>query len=253
MHSVHKVLMGMVAGVLIAGTLSAGAEVTPDDLIRAVDQMSPEQVQTLQKKLDARMWNPVPEGFFTRMALNANVSISTLDRVNLSSLSLSGGKMDIDDVAGFDFALLWRVFDERFRMGVRFGGWEAMDSNLNDAGYSSADVTGFDTMLVLHYQVARSEIGCLWSEIAIGGGSVEVETVDTPAGQATTLRRFDEDYAQAEIQVGASIRLNSVIDFFISGGYRFAESVDLEEGGRKGPITFDASGVVGRMGVGLNF
>jgi len=44
-----------------------------------------------------------------------------------------------------------------------------------------------------------------------------------------------------------------VLTLFLSAGYRFAESVDLEEGGRTSGVKFDASGFSGRFGLGVNF
>ena len=41
--------------------------------------------------------------------------------------------------------------------------------------------------------------------------------------------------------------------FFLSGGYRFAEDIDLEEGGRKTGATLDATGPVATLGFALGF
>lgn len=52
---------------------------------------------------------------------------------------------------------------------------------------------------------------------------------------------------------GVSLRLNPVISVFLSGGYRVSESVNLEEGGSETVLEFDASGWMGRFGLGINF
>ncbi len=241
------------AGIFVVSCLMARAEVTPDDLIRAVDQMSPEQVHAFQQKLEAKMWEPVPQGFFTRMAVDLGVSYASLDTLDLSSVPLSGGNMNVDQVGGIDVGLLWRLSGERFRIGLRLGSWAAVDSNLGEGGYSRAEVTGGSLALAANYQWVRSGSWLIWTEMAPGVGSVEVETVNTPSGEATTLRSFDGSFAQVDLQGGASWRFNPVLTLFLSAGYRFAESVDLEEGGQTSGVTFDASGFNARAGLGVNF
>ena len=119
-----------IAALVLAWIVMARGEVTPDDLIRAVDQMNPEQVHEFQQKLEAKLWKPVPQGFFRRMAVDLGVSFSSLDTVDLKSVSLSGGRMHVDKVSGLDLGLLWRVYGDRFRLGLRLGSWAATDSNL---------------------------------------------------------------------------------------------------------------------------
>jgi hypothetical protein len=231
----------------------AHGEVSPADLIQAVDQMSPEQAHELQQKLEAKLWEPVPQGFFTRMAVDIGVSYSSLDRVDLAPLSLSSGRLDVDEVSGMDVSLLWRLFSERFRFGLRFGSWAARDSDFGEAGYSRADVVGGNLSLVANYQWIRSDSWLVWTEVAPGAGSIAVETVDTPADQSTTLRSFDGSFGLLDLQAGASWRFNRVLCLFLSGGYRFAESLDLDEGGRATTVEVDARGPVGRFGLGVNF
>jgi hypothetical protein len=235
----------------VCGIAAYGA-VTPDELIKAVDQMTPEQVNELQTKLEAKMWKPVPQGFFTRMSVDVGMSFSSLDTVDLGSVALSGGDMDVDQVGGLDLGLLWRVGEgDRLRLGLRFGGWEALDSNLGGAGYSSAEVTGGYMAFAANYQWVRTPSCLVWTEIA--PGSVAIDIVDTPTGQPTTLRSFDGEYGQVDLQAGFSWRFNPVMTLFLSGGYRFAESVDLEEGGKTRDAEFDASGFVGKFGLGINY
>ncbi len=239
--------------VLVCG-VAAYAEVTPDDLIKAVDQMTPEQVNEFQRKLDAKLWKPVPQGFFSRMAVDLGLSFSSLNTVDFGAVPLSGGNLDVESVSGLDLGLLWRVGSgDRFRLGLRLGGWGAIDSNLGAAGYSRAELTGGSLAFAANYQLIRSKSLLVWTELAPGAASVTLDTVDTPMGQPTTLRSFDGSYGQLDVQAGASWRFNPVLMLFMSGGYRFAESVDLEEGGKTRDMEFDASGFVGKFGLGINF
>jgi hypothetical protein len=247
-------VMQWIVVLVLAVCVAAYGQVTPDDLIRAVDQMTPDQVNELQQKLDAKQWKPIPEGFFTRMSIDLGVSYSSLDTVDLGSLAMSGGDMDVENVSGLDLGLLWRVGEgDRFRLGVRLGGWGAIDSNLAEAGYSRVELVGGYLALAANYQLIRSKSCLVWTEIAPGAGSVTIDTLNTPTGQPSTLRSFDGSFGQVDFQAGASWRFNPIMTLFMSGGYRLAESVDLEEGGRTRDAEFDASGFVGKFGLGVNY
>lgn len=238
-------------GLVLAGSLARGA--TPEELLQAVDQMTPEQAYAFSEKLDAKLWQGVPEGFFTRMAIDFGVSGSTLDTVDLGGVSLSSSDLDLEDVGGFDVGILWQAFHPRMRLGLRFTGWSATDSNLGDAGYSRVDLTGGELLAAAHVAWVRSKSWILWTELDAGVGSIILDTIDTPAGDATTLRRFDGDYGVGVLQAGAMWRFNPALAIQLSGGYRFAESVTLEEGTRESTPELDASGPLARIGLGVNF
>lgn len=242
----------LIVGVALALVAPFARGVSPEDLINAVDAMTPEQVQLFQQKLEARFWEPVPEGFFTRMGVDVAATVSTPDKANLSSVSLSGGPMDLDTVAGASFGLLWRVTNERLRLGLRVDQGVAMDSNLTDAGYSRVTLNTGTMSLAVNVQCLRTDRWLLWTEVAPGFGYVEVETVNTPTGQPTTIRSLDQAFSHVDLVAGVSWRMNPVLSLFLSGGYRVAESVDLDEGGRSTPVAFDASGFTGRLGLGIN-
>jgi len=223
--------------VLAAATASA-AEMTAEELLGAVDQMTPEQAQAFSQKLEAKLWQPVPEGFFSRLA---------------GSVALSGGELDVESVDAFDIGLLWRAFSPRLHLGLRMESWMASDSNLGPGGYSRVEVEGGGVTLVANYQLVRHDTWLVWAELGGGGGGVMVDTVDTPAGEATTLRSFDQDFGMGDARLGAAWRFNRALCLQVSGGYRFAESVELDEGGSETPVTVDASGPSGRIGLGVNF
>jgi hypothetical protein len=242
--------MAMAALALAA---ASRAEVSPEELIRAVDRMSPEQALALQQTLEAKLWQPVPPGFFHRMAADVGASWSVFDTVGIEPRSLSGGALDVDAAGGLDVGVLWRVAGDRLRVGLRFATWAATDSDLGEGGYSRADLEGGNVGLAVNYQWVRTESWLLWTEVVPAAGSIALETVDTPAGGTTTLREFDGTYGEVAVQAGVSLRINPAVSVFLSGGYRFAESIDLEEGGRERPVGFDASGFTCRVGLGINF
>ncbi|MCE9616249.1 MAG: hypothetical protein K8T26_18405 [Lentisphaerae bacterium] len=246
-------IASIVGALLVTASVAAAADVSSEDLLKAVDQMSPEQAHAFSQKLEAKLWKPVPEGFFGRMAVDLGVTGSQLDKVNLNGVSQSGGERDVESASGMDIGLLWRAYSPRLRLGVRLESWAATDDNLGAGGYTRVDLQGGGLLAVINYQWVRSDHWLVWTEVGGGGGGVALDTVDTPVGQATTLRSFDGTYGMGSAQAGAAWRLNRAIALFASGGYRLAESVELDEGGQDTAVEVDASGPSGRVGLGVNF
>lgn len=232
---------------------AAKAEVSPEAILQAVDRMTPEQVMELSQKLESRFWEPIPSGFFTRMAIDIAVGANRVHATGIDGMALSGGAMDVDEPSGLDVGILWRFNDPRVKLGIRFGSQTARDSNLGDAGYSRADLVGSYMVVPLHVQWLHRPTYSLWTEASAGVGYVEIDTVDTPLGSASTLRTLDRAFAQGDLQAGASLQLNPAVGVFLACGYRFAEVVKLEEGGRKSDLRYDGSGVLGRIGLAFNF
>jgi hypothetical protein len=243
----------ILAGLMIAASGAAFAEMTPDEMIGAVDKMTPQQAHDFSQKLEAKLWQPVPEGFFSRMAVDVAFSGGDLSDSGMSGMTLSGDELDVDSYGGMDVGLFWRIFDPRLRLGLRMGSWAASDSDLGPAGYSRVELLGSTLTVAAHVQWVREPTWSLWTEVGPGVGSVQLDTVNTPAGQATTLRTFDGDYALLDLQAGASWRFNPILTLFAAGGYRFAESIDLDEGGDETAFEFDGSGAFVRFGLGVNF
>jgi hypothetical protein len=238
--------------VMIVG-LNAVAETTPDDILKAVDQMSPEQVQALSDKLQARYWEPIPGGFFTRMAAVGSISGSTYDKVDLSSASLSSSDLDLESVGGAEFELLWWIFSKNSHIGFKFGSAESRDSALTAPGYSSAALLNNSIGLVANHQFIRGEHWQLWSELGVGAASFALNTINTPAGEGTTIHEYDGSYAFVDLELGVSLRLNPVISIFGAGGYTFADTASIDEGDVEGMTEIDASGARVRAGLSFNF
>lgn len=248
----QKVWIAIVCLLALAGSLGA-AEVTPEELLNAVDQMSSEQAYEFAMKLESKVWEPVPEGFFSRLAVGLSITASEFDDVDLAGLQLSGGTLDLESVAGTELSMLWRTFNPRLRMGLRVGSFLSEDSDLNAQGYSQADLTGAYGAFVVNYQWVRRERWLVWSEVATGAAGMRLETVNTPAGQPTTLRILDGDFWLLDARAGVSWRFNRILSLFFSGGYNFSEEADLEEGGRSTPWSIDPAGASGQFGLGVNY
>jgi len=234
---------------------SFAAELTPEELIRAVDKMTPEQTVELMQRFDAKFWQPIPLGFFRRMAVDVGLSWSRPDSLTGSILDSASASPDLDQWGGLDFSILWRVDSRRTRLGLRFSSWAARDADMQAAGYTRAEALASQIALGLNYQWFTSPTSpwIVWTEVSPGWATYELDVVNTPTGAATTWRTFEASYGFLDLFAGFSFRFNRALCLLVSGGYRFSDSADLDEGGRDVGSTIDTSGPVVRVGLGVNF
>jgi len=243
-------LAALVAAPGAAIAAATTTEVTPEQLLSAVDQMTPDQAYTLYETLEAKLWQPLPQGFFSRMSFLVDVYAASLDDPGVPALDLSAGDLDLDEAGGTSARILWQLFHPRFRLGLAVDAWQAEDSDLRSAGYSRAELTGGSVALVANHQFVREPSWLLWGELAAGAAGAELEVVDTPAGQPTTMHEFDAGYPYLDLGAGIGWRFNPVLGLFATGAWRLADDAEWEEGSRETNLTLDATGY--RFGVGLS-
>lgn len=247
-----RLIMGLMMAFMFVSVGSA--ETTPEDILRAVDQMTPAQAHELQKKLVERQWDPVPGGFFERLAIRGSMNVQSLKDVDLSSLNLSSGNdLKLDVVAGSEVAILWQGFNEKFRAGFKFSRLYAEDSDISNAGYSRVEMTQNTAALVANYQLLRADKFLWWSEAALGGGRIDMDVLDTPAGSPSTLSKYDKSYGIGELTTGIDWRFNSELSLNVYVGYQFSKEIELDQADRATNITIDPSGVKGGFGLSYNF
>ena len=63
-----NILLAAACVTLLPG--GAHAEARAQDLLNAEDKMTPEEAQLFRQKLESKNWQPLPEGFFTRMSVS---------------------------------------------------------------------------------------------------------------------------------------------------------------------------------------
>ena len=248
-----KLKMMMVAAALALLPCSVRAESSAQALLNTVDKMTPEEAQLFQQKLEAKFWQPLPESFFSRMSVSLAMEASGLAKVNPGSLSKTGGELDMNRASGGDVTILWNVFDPKLRLGLELGSLLASDSKLADGNYARMDLQSGLGALVVNYQLIKRPHWYLFTQATAGVGGARLDTLDTPKGQASTMRSYDASFSWAQLQAGAAWRPNPVLTLFLSGGYRFAERVDLKEGGDGHHGQLDMSGASGRLGLAFNF
>jgi len=209
-----KLKMLMVAAALALLPCVTRAEMSPQDLLNAVDKMTPDEAQLFYQKLEAKYWQPLPEGFFTRMSVSFAAEVSGLAKVNLASQSPLGNTLDFNRAAGGEVALLWNVFDPKLRLGLEFGTLLASDSTLQNGSYAREDLQAGLSALVVNYQLVREPHWQLFTQAEAGIGGAQLDTLDTPKGQASTIHSYDASFPWAEVQAGLAWRPNPVLTLF---------------------------------------
>lgn len=230
----------------------ADETLTPDAVIKAVERMTPEQAYEFSQKLEARMWEPVPERFFTRLGIFVSVGSVTFEKVDVSGLDLASRDLAIEDMSGLEYGIMWRVANKT-RVGLKAALWMSQDSRLTETGYSRAELDAAAVSLALNHWLVEKPKWALWTELDLGVGAAELRTANTPAGAATTDRYFEGDFVMANAQLGLAWRLNRLVSLYGAGSWRVASSGKLDEGGQKSSVEFDASGIGVQVGLGVNY
>ncbi len=246
-----KQSLALLAGMAL-GFQVTGAEVTPDELLQAVDRLSPAQAQQFSQSLEAKTWEPVPKAIFHRLALTLGFGVGQMADLDLGGTDVSNRGLDNDTVGEFELGLSWWLGRPEWRLGLRMGSYGSEDSGMDDAGYASAELMGSYSEIVLGYQFQRTPTWILWADLGLGGASAELETLNTPAAGGTTLRRYDGDYNLLDLRAGAAWRMNPVLALFATGGYRLASETDLEQADTATGPELDASGPFGQIGLAAN-
>ncbi len=250
-------------GFLVVGLLCCGgaarvsaadlSAVNAEDLIKIVDEMTPEQAYEFQNKLDASGFKPIPKGFFSRLAFDVSGGVSKFDRVDLSGITLSAGPLKVDEVDGQRVGVAWKYFDDMLRVGFSGAKWHAEDSFLSDGKYSRAELKATDFTITVAGQWIRTRNFQLWTKLGAGVGAVDLDTVDTPANSGSTVRKLNAEFPVLDVEVGMAWRFNPIISVGLSGGYRFSDEVNFEEGGKEIGAKIDPSGYTARVGLNVNF
>lgn len=227
--------------------------VKAEDLIKIVDEMTPEQAYEFQNKLEASGFKPIPKGFFSRLTFDVSGGVGKLDSVDLSGITLSAGSLNVDEVSGQRVGLAWKFYDDMLRVGFSAAEWRAEDSLLSGGAYSQAELQAKDFTITVAGQWVRTQHLLLWTKLGAGVGAVDLDIVDTPAGNGSTVRKLNAEFPVLDVEVGAAWRFNPVFSLGLSGGYRFSEEVNFEEGGKEIGATIDPSGFTARVGLNVNF
>lgn len=248
----------LVVGLLVCGeaarvSAADSCAVSAEDLIRIADGMTPEQSYEFQNKLEASSLKPIPKGFFSRLTLDVSSGASQFDRVDLSGVTLSAGSLSVDEVDGQRLGVAWKFFDGMLRVGFSTTKWQAEDSLLSDGKYSQAELKATDSTLTVAGQWIRTKNLLLWTKLGAGAGAVDLDIVDTPAGSGSTVRKLNAEFPVLDLEIGAAWRFNPIVSLAFSGGYRFSDEVNFEEGGTEIGAKIDPSGYIARVGLNVNF
>lgn len=230
----------------------ADETLTPDAVIKAVEQMTPEQAYEFSQKLEARMWEPVPECIFTRLGFFISSAGTSLEKVDVSGLGLADCDLNIEDMSGVECGIIWRVANKT-RVGLKGSFWMSQDSSLTEAGYSRAELDVSEMSLALNQRLIEKPRWALWTELDLGFRLAQLQTVNTPADAATTDRYFEGGFLVANAQLGLAWRLNRLLSLYGAGTWCFSSSENFYEGGEESNLEIDASGIRVHIGLGMNY
>lgn len=237
-------------GLLSVSVTALAAESTPDELIKTVEKMTPDQLIQLNKIVRDKYSEKYGEPF-SRFGINFDYDLIGFKKTGVEDMTFSGGDMNLDAMMGGTISLYWRC-KSMLQLGVEYQGFTGWDANRNRNGYSDADFAGYMSGLSANYHVLRMEQFGLWVNLTGGYGEIALETLNTPAGESSEMRRYRQSYFFGKAGVGAQWRLTHWFSVFASGGYRLAEKVELKEGGDKTGFDLDASGYEAKVGIGFN-
>jgi opacity protein-like surface antigen len=238
--------------VVAAGLGVQAADLSPEDLIKAVDKMTPEQAHQVKRELDSKSRQTRSYAWLSQFSVEFAGVWERFDKYGIENERFSADKPDLEKSMGGALALQWKPLDY-LGLGVEYGFYAGSDKDLSNGSYSSAKLLGSHTAARIRLEFLKQRYVLAWADASVGMGSVAIETVDTPRGQATTLREYDADYWFATPAVGLAFRCTEGFSIFGQAGYRFCEKVDLKQGGSKlSDRELDGSGVELRLGVGFN-
>lgn len=245
-----RVMVGCVATLCVMG--HAWAETTPDEIVAAVDKMTPEQAQELFHSVAKKMHENKGERRGSGLGLALSTAYASFDKVEVPFSTSAGEKLNIDEPWGAQLDITSRCRCERMRWGLRLAGWTPQDADISDAGYTRATLAAYEVSVLANVQLVRKPRFLVWGEAAGGRGSAALETLDTPAGEASTLRELTANYWVGDVRAGVAWRSRPGCAVFGTGGYRFANDTKWKEADRDTSARLDTSGFVASIGVAFN-
>ena len=240
----------LLIGLISAGTTAMAVEPTPEELIKTGENMSIDQLLQLNKIVRDKYSQEYGE-MISRFGFNLDFSMLGFKKNGAEDMPFSVGDLNPEPMIGFTLGFYWRCLPP-LQVGVEYQGFTGWDSDRNQAGYSDADLAGYMTGLSANYHLLRMDKFGLWLNLTGGYGAFAMDTLNTPAGQASELHRYRQSYFFGKGGMGAQWRVTHWFSVFASGGYRLAEKVDLKEGGEKTGFDLDASGYEAKVGIGFN-
>lgn len=235
--------------VALSASLGCLAQVAPEELIKAVDAMTPEQARELRHTLGEKL-APSP-----RASFYIAPSMSKYNKTGVEEgVKFSADEPDVSKIMGLAIGFTCEVLP-MVRIGPELGLNSVMDSDYKkDRGYSRATLQTVDGALVVQVKPMGFRHGSLWLDAAGGYGSAWLETLNTPSSEndSSTVREKSAGYWFVTPRLGAAWKLGRYAALFGTAGYRFAESVSMKQGGESTGPSFDSSGYEFRLGLGFN-
>jgi hypothetical protein len=227
-----------------------------------VDKLSPEEAQRIMVKLQAKTLQPIPESFFTNLALSGSFG------GHAPQLSEFKKSLDTKQKGEFSFlnfgsaSILW-VGHPKWRFGLSGRGLYKLSSKeLSTDLFQDIRVRAMSTHVKAGYTLSRSDQWILLPMIGIGSVSVDVDvethsdsTTSALGAVASHIYNYSGENFSAIASLSALYRLNPVLSIGMELGYQHARVEKLERSGETeidSPKDLDLSGGFAAITFGYN-
>lgn len=116
---------------MCSGLGAQAADIAPEDLVKAVDKMTPEQAHQLKRELDNKSRQTRKYAWFSRFSVEFAAVWERFDKYGIENESFSADKPDLEKSMGGVLALQWKPLDY-LGLGVEFGFYAGSDKDLSN-------------------------------------------------------------------------------------------------------------------------
>lgn len=199
-----------------------------------VDALTPEEAFRIMNKLKAKQYEPIPEGFFTKLSLSTSFGIQSSKQDDFySSVNSKFSDDDNHEMPSFFRAsLLWH-YSEKVRLGIGFGIFgNELTKETSTGVFEEVNLSGS------YLQLEASRIFNLSQKLSllpmIGVGFLQADAMTKKSDdntESTYLYEYEGADLMASAVIGLNYKLNKVFHIGVEGGYLYSVVDDLKRSG----------------------
>ncbi len=181
------------------------------DLVKDVDQLSPEQAYEVMTKLQAKVLQPIPETFFTRLTVSVDGGAGAVNPKSYNDYLTARGGNKVNTLGVGKARILWRVSDNLL-FGAIFSGSMSHQTREQQTGvYYRHSLLASSVDLALGYRIALSENFFIAPTLGAGGVFARVtEATTNDTNSSTYVLRYMGMAPHAMVELPIYYRLNRV-------------------------------------------
>lgn len=231
-----------------------GVSLAHADLVDQVDELSPDRAYLLMNKLQAKVFEPVPEGFFTKLSVNVSSGSAFVDPKAYKA-RLHPNFNDLDHLMTMKVNLLWKT-QSAFSFGFMLGGQMGREAEeIAAAIFESVSIRSgfFDLGVSCRLDLDESFFIAPALGVGVIGAGFREETTND-LSQNTYIFRASGIAPHLLVEVPLHYRLNPVWTLNLTNVFQFANVTKLDRirDVRASVPTLNLSGYQLMFGIGLN-